>query len=207
MTSYEAVIQHPLDAEAVAMVGDLDATHKAVMRPFADLGGLAAESPRKALGVLFHLTLPGMPGHVGTGVAFHLRTTQIMDGFTPIPLLSVGDRITIEVRLAAERRQTERDVTGRRTTRETVRPIGDHEAEEWAIGLLTKAGLAVGPEGRLSISTGRNAGREKLRFAYRDLRADVVVVDADAANNAVTNGIGRGKNYGFGMLRTKPTSD
>lgn len=192
------LIRHtfPIEAKTLMALADSKSAHKFVMeRFFPNLGGLT-ENPRSALGVLFRVAMPndpfGAPGVVSILVRSNLADPQDGDVIEEIPLAEASK---VRVRLVAERRRTV-DQSGRRRTQ--VTPVSDDEAHEWVAEMFARNGMEAS---NISVSRARTTGTPGgVRFASRDVAATIKVVDLEAANTALTGGMGRGKSYGLGLM-------
>lgn len=208
-TTYDTVKSVPLNAENLALLVDLDRMHKLVMSNFMDLNG-ASDSARALLQVTFKTVLPTDQGGKRGMCQVHIRSMeQVDDTSVPSPAVSAGDEVKLNIRLAAGKRNSER---GGRTN---VRPVSDAEVAVWASELLGSHGFKVLSEtdsegfvlpqvrsSRFRWVGGKDA--DAVRFPVRDIVAFVRIGDAEKANAAISNGIGRGKNYGLGMVGIEP---
>jgi hypothetical protein len=193
----------PLTTENLRLTQDLNALHRRVMAAFPATAS-PTSTPRAELGVQYRVCAPGdqfaVPGRIRV---LHRDAANA-------PTVAAGDQLTVTVRLAAEKR-TGKDKPGyvradgpTRTAGSRTR-VSDADAYEWAEALLLRQGLALDVEADgnpLLISAAAVAGTGARRFVTRDVNAQVTVVDADAANHALANGVGAGKNYGLGMILT-----
>lgn len=203
--TYDTVKSVPLTAENLGILVDLDKMHKLVMRNFMDLHG-ASDSARALLQVTFKTVLPTDQGGKRGECQIHIRSMEKVDeSSVPSPSANAGDTLKLSLRLAAAKRNTTRN------GKEEVRPVGDTEIAEWSEALLAAHGFKVEQEvdaDGISVSSIRASrfrwiGRNEtgaIRFPVRDITTLVTVVDAEKANAAIADGIGRGKNYGLGLV-------
>ena len=207
-STYDTVKSVPLNAENLALLVDLDRMHKLVMRNFMDLNG-ATDSARALLQVTFKTVLPTDQGGKRGECQVHIRSMEpVDDSSVPSPSVNEGDEVKLSVRVAAAKRNSGKDGGI------TVRPVSDTEVAEWASELLGSHGFKVMSEadsGGFVVPQVRSSrfrwigGKEAdaVRFPVRDIVAAVRVDDAEKANSAISNGIGRGKNYGLGMVNVE----
>ena len=208
-STYDTVKSVPLNAETLALLVDLDKMHKLVMRNFMDLNG-ATDSARALLQVTFKTVLPTDHGGKRGECQVYIRSMEpVDDSSVPSPAVNAGDEVKLTVRLASGKRNSERDGST------TVRPVSDAEVAEWASELLGSHGFKVLSETdgdgfvvpQVRSSRFRWVGGKEataVRFPVRDIVAVVRVDDAEKANAAIADGIGRGKNYGLGMVNVEP---
>jgi len=177
MTTHTHELRFPLNRQTAQDISNLRFLHRRVMALFPQLDERSG-TPRRDLGVLFRVCFPGEPLGSPTAVKVIARDTH--------PTVEEGQQARILVRLAAERRSDR-----------GTRPVRDDELDDWATSKLEAAGFTVH---RLAAGAQRTFGAGNLRFATRDTQAEVTVTDAATANHAMSNGIGRGKNFGLGMV-------
>lgn len=203
-STYDTVKSVPLNAENLALLVDLDAMHKLVMKNFMALNG-ATDSARALLRVTFKTVLPTDQGGKRGECQIHIRSMeQVDDTSVPSPTVAEGEEVKLSVRLAAGKRKT------LRTGGVSVTPVSDTEVAEWTKLLLESHGFSVLSDSdsgidvpRIRYSKLRWIGSKEdgaVRFPVRDVIAFVRVADAEKANAAIADGIGRGKNYGLGMV-------
>lgn len=191
----DRVISWPIDRDHLLLLTMPEALHRAVMTHLPDMAGRST-SIRKDTGTQFRVDLPTDPlGQEGT-ITVRLRGDAI-DGSVgrPVDASPPEDGADIVVQVAAERRNTDEG-------RIRVRPVADHEAEDWARALLERHGYAVQ---QIAVSSRRRLGpRGSLGFWVRDVQARVEVGDRDLAQRAYLAGVGRGRAYGLGMVVALP---
>lgn len=128
---------------------------------------------------------------------------------------SVGDEVKVTVRAVTQVRGTdpsrpvERIRKGESKTYATTvsRPVREDILDSWVTSQFANRGLELSP---ISDSSILSAGARELKrtdkhkhgrsFWYRNLVVAGTVVDADAFNQAVQTGFGRGKTFGFGLM-------
>lgn len=175
MTTHE--LTFPLNRQTAQDISNLRFLHRRVMSLFPQTDG-HTDTPRRDLGVLFRVCFPGEPLSAANAVKIIARDTHLT--------FEEGQHARLLVRLAAERRSDN-----------GTRPVRDDEVDDWAASKLTAAGFTVH---RLAVGEERVFGGRGIRFTTRDIQAEVTVADSNLANNAASCGLGRGKNYGLGML-------
>lgn len=73
--------------------------------------------------------------------------------------------------------------------------------DQWFIAKMTHVGLDVGSYSRGDygyINTGK--GKGSFTTPHMTFNAECTVIDGDALEQAIRNGVGRAKNYGLGMM-------
>lgn len=203
-TTYDTVKSVPLNAETLPLLVDLEKMHKLVMKNFMDLNG-ASDSARSVLQVTFKTVLPTDQGGKRGECLLYIRSMEKVDETSVAsPFVNAGDNVKIGIRLAAGKRSTKGE-------RVEVKPYNDFEIADRVTELLGSHGFQAVSETdadgfsvpSVRASKFRWVGRNEpdaVRFPVRDIVAVVQVVDADKANAAISDGIGRGKNYGLGMV-------
>lgn len=178
--------------------------HRAVMSLLLD-DVLPRERPRQAAGLLWHVSPAGNmvlrsavePESARNGVElFELEQREI----------ATGDRISIEIEMdcsyaAGAHVPDELWSAGVRWSRGRVVEVPADRLGEWLDAKFGRAGLAeVSIEHCL-----RGHARVGLRSGYRRptvaVAAQATVADSDQFGLALTEGLGRGKSYGLGLLR------
>lgn len=207
--TYDTVKSVPLTAENLGILVDLEKMHKLVMSNFMHLNGMS-DSARAVLQVTFKTVLPTDQGGKRGECQVHIRSMEKVDeSSVPSVSVSAGDTVKLSVRLSAAKRNSTRG------GKDEVRPVGDNEIAEWTEALLSTHGFSVAREvdtagfevPSVRTSKLRWTGRrdtESVRFPVRDINAVVTVVDAVKANAAIVDGVGRGKNYGLGLVVVNP---
>ena len=108
-----------------------------------------------------------------------------------------GTRVRARVTLVTEKRVARG--TGNSGPQHS-RPLMDDEAVDMALRHLAEAGMRVRPDA-LRMSDPRKVGRKgAINFTVREVIAHGTVTDQSALELALQRGIGRGLNYGFGLL-------
>ncbi|GAB3057123.1 type I-E CRISPR-associated protein Cas6/Cse3/CasE [Sediminivirga luteola] len=130
-----------------------------------------------------------------------------------------GDRVEVRISLSClktppsdipvELRSTLKSVPkktgkGGRCYRSKQVLVPEEERSAWARRRLERVGLDVDYE-TLTISRVRYAslGGPRKGIPFVDLRAEAMVTDGAEVEKAVVSGVGRGKNYGLGLLRLR----
>lgn len=188
------------------LLADRQAAHSVIM---SSLPSKLGNEPRAAAKCLWALpeentllvqtTLPFRADNFGT------PTTTVRDP------LQTGDRITAALDIAClftppadvppEIRADLKAATGKAyRSRQLIVP--EDRRRDWFIGRLLRIGFDVDPASLL-LSTVSHAdlGRRGGRIPYLTARFAAVIVDADAANDAIREGVGKGKNFGLGLIR------
>lgn len=175
------------------------------------------ENPRQKAGVLWHLSqnrltvqysmAPDHPGILGD-IAAEM----------PIHIPDSGDRIRVSVALSCQKTPMS-DVpeelrpalkstpkpTGGRAYRSRLVIVPEAERVEWAKRKLESAGLDLVAD-RISVSKLHSISLDGKRntIPYVDITATARVADAGPLQSKINDGMGKGKNYGLGMLRISP---
>ncbi|HEY8717247.1 type I-E CRISPR-associated protein Cas6/Cse3/CasE [Pengzhenrongella sp.] len=196
--TYQTLLEFPLTPSfAQNELVSLQKLHQFVMAAAGQLPN-QSQTPRADLGVTFRLSLPGDDGVDGNTVQLLVRSNEPISGSsTTVTTPETGDRVRARVAMVAEKRLSRG--TGNGGPQQT-RPLTDDEAVKVAWRRLTDAGLQV-DRADLQVSDARPAGaRGTINVTYREIVAQAVVTDHPALGSALDRGIGRGKNYGFGLL-------
>lgn len=189
--TYLSRIALPVSRETLTSLAGLDSSHKLVMGLFPDLEG-SMDSPRAGLGILFRVEMP--QSLIGVEEIPLLVQSQVPvdDSSKVLRPLEDGDNILISATVSAETRHHEH---GRKL-------LKDDQAEESLKQKFADIGIELTD---VSVSPNRRIGaRDKSvtgpAFNTRKVEGRATVLDAKFANVGVANGIGRGKNYGLGMV-------
>lgn len=196
--TYQTLLEFPLtSAFARSEMANLKKLHQFVMAAAGQLPGPSA-TPRADLGVTFRLSLPGDDGVEGNLVHLLVRSKEPISGSSAtVTAPDQGDRVRARVALAAEKRLARGTGNG---GPQRTRPLTDDEAVEVSLRRLTDAGLQV-DRSELQVSDARQAGAKgDINVTYREVVAHAIVTDHLALSAALENGLGRGKNYGFGLM-------
>lgn len=173
------------DRQTFESLVDLDRSHKHVMSLLPDGMGLFDDA-RAAMGVLFRVDFPERLAS-GDIVLRVQSAVQIDATSVPVPALHLGDEIVLGTRLATIIRSQGKE-----------RAVPEKESDAWVLNALSRSGFEVLDS---SLSKPRFRGqRGGIGFTGRDVVAKARVSDESAANDAVLNGIGRGKSYGYGLV-------
>lgn len=182
---------------ASTQLTDLGELHRFVMASAARTPE-PSTSPRAELGLMFRLDLPGDDGVSANQVKLVIRSKMpLSETSTPVVIPAAGSQVRARVTLVTEKRVSRG--TGS-SGPQHARPLTEDEASEFALHHLTNAGLQVSMDD-LRLSSQRKVGRKgSINFTSREVVAYATVTDQVALANALEHGIGRGLNYGFGLL-------
>lgn len=129
----------------------------------------------------------------------------------PVPLASTGDLLEVRAAVACQKTppsdipQELRQVlkANKRNYRSRLVVVPEPDRVAWAVRRLARVGLQVAAsEVSLSDLAYADLGRRGGGIPYVQLVASGMVSDAEAWNVALAQGLGKGKNFGLGMLRT-----
>lgn len=181
---------------ALADVGQL---HRSVMAGFDPHLG---DRPREAAGVLFRLEVGDARQRVLVQSSVPFDPSRLAGGFTLTGQRQLqmswraGDRI--RYRMTAN---TTKKVRLDRKKRHVQAVVGD-DVVAWWLPRLSRAGVRSdsAPFIQPTWARGRGTGGSQLTFCGHQIDGTGVVESAEQLREAVTNGIGRGRAYGFGLL-------
>jgi hypothetical protein len=196
--TFQTTLEFPLTAEfASTKLTDLGELHRFVMGAAARTT-VPSASPRAELGITFRLGLPGDDGVGANLVSLLVRSTKPLSGTSTTVVAPVtGTQVRARVTLVTEKRVSRG--TGK-TGPQHSRPLTDDESVDLAQRHLTESGLQV-KTNDLRLSGQRKVGRKgAINFTSREVIAHATVTDQAALSRALEHGIGRGLNYGFGLL-------
>lgn len=200
---------------------DRERGHVAVLAAFRN--GLG-ESPRSKLSVLWHidsrkgiLTVqsdeeperPGILGECISGGVLEAPEAEITVEFTVERSCQKSPRVQIsdELRAELERKGDDGQKIGP-AYRSKLVIVPEEERHGWALSRLDAIGLKTDP---VSLTTGTlryaRLGSKRRGIPYVEIKACARVSDASLFAEGVRGGIGKGKNYGLGLIRfsTVPT--
>jgi len=197
--TFQTTLEFPLTVEfANTQLTDLGELHRFVMAA-TERTPFPSQSPRSDLGLTFHLGLPGDDGVGGNLVNLLVRSAApLNDASTTVTAPANGTPVRVRVTLVAEKRVSRG--TGHRGPQH-ARPLTDPEAIEFALRHLSDAGLHV-DQTNMRLSDQRKVGRKgAINFTIREVVTQATVNDQPSLTLALERGIGRGLNYGFGLLK------
>jgi hypothetical protein len=169
------------------------------------------ESPRSELGVLWHLdhalallTVQSRVPALQPGLLGDVRSVSNVD--TPAAGTRVRVRLftnlqkTPPARLSPELARMVKEQSGRAYRSQMV-IVPEEERSIWAVRRLERAGLradlATVVVGRVAPARLRGRGQS---IPAAEITAEAVVENAELLAKAIGSGIGKGKNYGLGLL-------
>lgn len=203
--TFQTTLRLPIERSVIEATGDLDKMHKFVMKLFPDLGGMSFDaSAREAMGVVYRVDLPAatsLDPRVTIVVNSNIEIENASE-VSAVPLFEVGDEVVLSGRIRSERRLVKGRLPGQKNSeaeRRRTRMVTDQELPEWIDALFSESGMEVSEVGASrAYQVGR---RDSIRGYAREITVAVKIADAEKANLAIHRGIGRGKAYGFGLLR------
>ncbi len=195
------------------LVEDRQRAHSHVMSAFQR--AVSDESPRSELGVLWYidpaaaiLTVQSRVQALHPGLLGDVRDTS------GVPALGEGAQVHVRLfcnvqktppsRVPPELGRLVREHTGK-AYRSRLVIVPEEERLDWAIRRLERAGLRSDPT---TVAVGRvssaRLGRRDHNIPVAELVAHATVYDATLLAKAIGSGVGKGKNYGLGLLRLDP---
>lgn len=188
--------------------------HVHVMSAFGR--ALDGESPRSEFGVLWHLdpmtamlTVQSTVPALSPGLLGDVRSTS--EVVAPSFGVQVSVRLFCNVQktppplvVSPELGRLVKEQTGR-AYRSRLVIVPEEERQGWAICRLERAGLLADPA---TVTVGRvrsaQLGKRGHSIPAAELSALAVVHDSARLAEALGGGVGKGKNYGLGLLRLVP---
>lgn len=199
-------------ADVLRDLADAGGLHRRVMSLFPDDLG---EQPRRSGGVLFRVESAGAGMRVLIQSSQRPDVSALPDGYGDVGVIgmkglldSLTNGMRVRYRLTANpSKQYARGHTGPGRPGQRVALHGE-QAEEWWLSRAGKAGLALEtmvmiPRPDATDSGHRIKGRG-MRHAVAQFDGTATVVDAATLQDAIVNGVGRGKAFGCGMLSILP---
>ncbi|MGW0939726.1 type I-E CRISPR-associated protein Cas6/Cse3/CasE [Streptomyces sp. NPDC002666] len=213
MTSLTRIVLDPHDTAVRADLADVDSLHKTLMRLVPDLNG---PTPRATTGLLFR-TEPGpdptllvqmahtpdltaLPTNYGTAQTLDL--TPLLNSLTPGRTMRY--RITAAPTIARSAgNPTHHPVTGKR--RGKITHLTGDDALAWWQHRATATGLEPLTLSGLPRPFPRTRyARSAPYFTLTQFDGLARITDTSLLTHALTNGIGRAKSYGAGLLSLAP---
>ncbi|MGV1006260.1 MAG: type I-E CRISPR-associated protein Cas6/Cse3/CasE [Candidatus Nanopelagicales bacterium] len=195
------------------LVENRERAHSHVMSAFPR--AVNDESPRSELGILWHLD------HAAAVLTVQSRTPALYPGLlgdvgNVSTVLTPSEEARVHVRLFCNVQKTPpsyvppelgrvvRERTGK-AYRSRLVIVPEEERLDWAVRRLERSGLRADPA---TVTVGRvssaRLGRRDHNIPAAELVARATVYDATLLAKAIGNGVGKGKNYGLGLLRLDP---
>lgn len=206
-----AAVTHtvPLTATVARLIdADRHAGHTHVMAAFPD--GLG-KSPRHAVGALWHIDTETqrltVRHHAHAPQRDLLGATSIPD--EPLPTTQAGEKLSVSVAIACQKTPPSdvpvelRPLLKAQTAyRSKLVTVPEAERRDWFIRRFAAIGFAVDPDS-IEITPLRkaNLGRQKGSIPFVEIYCTGTVSDESLFNTALASGIGKGKNYGLGLIR------
>ncbi|MBW3085832.1 hypothetical protein KEM60_02043 [Austwickia sp. TVS 96-490-7B] len=167
-------------------------------------------SPRAAANALWHLDEATRQLTVRSTLPLDWSILGSAQSIDTSPTYSAGDRLHLDLSLDCqftppadvppELRQVVK--SGGRCYRSRRVTVPEERRTSWLIGKLAARGFEV-DAASLTMSSVLSAdlGRRGGAIPYVDISCDGTVTDADAFTKAVAEGVGKGKNFGLGLVR------
>lgn len=196
-----------------ALTENRERAHSHVMSAFERT--VDTESPRSQLGILWHLdsaaallTVQSSRPALRAGLLGDVQSTSRVSA--PSKGAKVHVRLFCNIqktppsRVPLELRQLVRAQTGK-AYRSRLVIVPEEERLHWAVRRLERAGLLADPA---TVTVGRvgpaQLGGRGQSIPAAELTARATVHDPALLAEAIGNGVGKGKNYGLGLLRLDP---
>ena len=190
-----------------------DATqmHRTVMRMVPDNLG---DAPRQQAGLLYRLEETDTSSTLLVQAAT-LDPARLPTGYGQADVKSLAPMFTalrkglgVRYRIVLNPAKRERLSLEEKGKRGRIVPLSGAEADQWWLRRAAEAGINLHVLTPTSMEPARPRGRDALRMRHSLLRYDgtATVTDPDALEDAVMNGIGRGKPYGAGLLSLAPAT-
>nr|WP_281362962.1 type I-E CRISPR-associated protein Cas6/Cse3/CasE [Gordonia asplenii] len=192
------------------LVENRERAHSHVMSAFQR--AISDESPRSELGILWYLDPAAALLTVRSRVPT-LRSSLLGDvrSVCDVSAPSVGSEVQVRLfcniqktpspHVPPELHRAVKAQTGK-AYRSRLVIVPDAERADWAVRRLQRAGLVADPAavtvGRISSA---RLGRRGQSIPAAELTARATVHDSALLTEAIGNGVGKGKNYGLGLLR------
>ncbi|MFF8367073.1 type I-E CRISPR-associated protein Cas6/Cse3/CasE [Rhodococcus erythropolis] len=207
------IVPSPHSRHARRDLGDAVSLHKRLMSLFPDNAGT---DPRATFGVLHRIedaptgpyillqshhrpNLDNLPEHYGK--------TALRELTPLLSTLSTGTRI--HFRCTANPVRKPGATTRALYNLPAVVPLHGAHADEWWLRQADTAGLKILSLHSQPLDTatgvrGRNGDQQHIRHARTRFDGTAAVIDPDQLRTKITEGIGRGKAYGCGLLTIAP---
>lgn len=197
-----------------ALTENRERAHSHVMSAFQR--AVDDESPRSELGVLWHLDPAAALLTVQSKVpALHPGLLGDVRSSSEVAAPSTGEEVHVSLfcnvqktppsRIPPELHRAVKAQTGK-AYRSRLVIVPENERLSWAVRRLERAGLLADPA---TVTVGRvgsaRLGGRGQSIPAAELTARATVHDSALLAVAIGNGIGKGKNYGLGLLRLDPT--
>lgn len=211
------ITPHPASRDARRDLGDAVHLHRRLMSLFPDEAG---PDPRAALGVL-HRTDDSPTGPCIIMQSTHqpdlsrlpqTYATAITRDLGPL-LAALRPGINVHFRCVASPVRKPGATTRSLYNLPAVVPLTGAHADEWWMRQADTAGLKVLTlhSQPLDSATGvrgkPGTGQQRIRHARTRFDGTATVIDPDQLRTKLTDGIGRGKAYGCGLLTLAPTRE
>lgn len=195
------------------LVEDRQRAHSHIMSAFQR--AVSDESPRSELGVLWYIDPAAAILTVQSRVpALHAGLLGDVRDASKVPAPCEGAQVRVRLfcniqktppsRVPPELGRLVREQTGK-AFRSRLVIVPEEERLDWAVHRLERAGLRPDPT---TVTVGRvgsaRLGRRDHNIPAAELTAHATVDDATLLTKAIGNGVGKGKNYGLGLLRLDP---
>lgn len=192
---------------------DRERAHNHIMSAFPR--AIGNKSPRAELRILWHLnptaarlTVQSEVPALRPGLLGDVQSTAQVDtphGGTELRVrLFCNAQKTPPSRVNSELHRLVRTQTGK-AYRSRLVIVPEEERVDWAVRRLERAGLLADPA---TVTVGRvrpaRLGGRGQSIPSAELAARATVHDSAWLADAIRNGIGKGKNYGLGLLRLAP---
>lgn len=197
----------------VPRMGDRQMVHALIMKALPD--ALDTNSPRSDAKALWHwdpaqrllrvqAARPFRAELLGEVLAQESTVDPEADATVDLRL-DVAVLKTPPSQVPEEIRAVVKEHGGAYRSRQVIVPA--EERASWAARRLERGGFVAAPETlALSDVAFADLGRRGGRIAYVSLSATARVADVEAAHRAVIDGIGKGKNFGLGLVRIRPAA-
>lgn len=203
------VAPHP---PLAARLDDRATGHRAILAAHTD--NSLGPSPRAAAECLWHYDPSGDRLIVQSASSVRPEILGEPIAHQPVEFPKAGDRVTLTVAIACQktpRVQIPKELhqalkaDGGKCYRSRLVEVPESEREEWLLKRLRDRGFRVEP-GTLELSPMAYAdlGRRGGRIPYVNAGCVGTVTDAEIFGRAMREGVGKGRNFGLGLLRLGP---
>ncbi|MEU0059150.1 type I-E CRISPR-associated protein Cas6/Cse3/CasE [Streptomyces sp. NPDC006334] len=209
------ILPHPQSRDARRDLADAVGLHRRLMSLFPDGAG---PDPRASLGVLHRVEDAPTGPYILMQSGHRPDISRLPTGYGAAATRELGPLITalhaggqIHFRCVASPVRKPGATTRAHYNLPAVVPLTGAHADEWWMRQADAAGLKVLTlhSQPLDSATGvrgqRGTGQQRIRHARTRFDGTAVIIDPDQLRAKLTDGIGRGKAYGCGLLTIAPS--